>query len=113
MESKYQRGEKALKADVESLQKVKKVLIDEKKHIRFGEWNAFDIEVFFFYFKYFAVLWIRIVPDPNFFSISGFAFCFIQKTVIEKKYENHTRKTLILNGFLIILKVFLGLQKQV
>ena len=66
MESKYQRGEKALKADVESLQKVKKVLIDEKKHIRFGEWNAFDIEVFFFYFKYFAVLWIRIVPDPNF-----------------------------------------------
>lgn len=45
VESKYQRGEKALKADVESLQKVKKVLIDEKKHIRFGEWNAFDIEV--------------------------------------------------------------------
>ena len=85
VESKYQRGEKALKADVESLQKVKKVLIDEKKHIRFGEWNAFDIEVFFFYFKYFAVLWIRIVPDPNFFAISGFAFCFIQKTVVEKK----------------------------
>ena len=47
VESKYQRGEKALKADFESLQKVKKVLIDEKKHIRFGDWNAFDIEVNF------------------------------------------------------------------
>jgi len=45
VESKYQRGEKALKADFESLQKVRKVLIDEKKHIRFGDWNAFDIEV--------------------------------------------------------------------
>jgi obg-like ATPase 1 len=45
VESKYQRGEKALKADYESLQKVKKTLVDEKKHIRFGDWNAFDIEV--------------------------------------------------------------------
>lgn len=45
VESKYQRGEKALKADYESLQRVKKVLIEEKRHIRFGDWNAFDIEV--------------------------------------------------------------------
>jgi len=45
VESKYQRGEKTLKADYESLQKVKKVLVEEKKHIRFGDWNAFDIEV--------------------------------------------------------------------
>ncbi len=45
VESKYQRGEKALKADYESLQKVRKILVDEKRHIRFGDWNAFDIEV--------------------------------------------------------------------
>jgi obg-like ATPase 1 len=46
VESKYQRGEKALKADYESLQKVRKILVDEKRHIRFGDWNAFDIEVY-------------------------------------------------------------------
>jgi hypothetical protein len=44
VESKYQRGDKSLKADFESLQRVKKTLVEEQKHIRFGEWSAFDIE---------------------------------------------------------------------
>jgi len=45
IEKKYNRGEKALKAEYESLQKVKKILVDEKRHIRFGTWSAADIEV--------------------------------------------------------------------
>jgi len=46
VERKYCRGgEKKLKADYEILCKIKKVLIDEKRHIRFGDWNAADIEV--------------------------------------------------------------------
>jgi len=46
VERKYCRGgEKKLKADYEILCKIKKVLIEEQKHIRFGEWNAADIEV--------------------------------------------------------------------
>jgi len=39
------RGEKGLKAEYESMCKVKKILVEEKRHIRFGNWNAADIEV--------------------------------------------------------------------
>jgi len=42
---KYERGEKKLKAEYESLTKIKACLVDNKKHIRFGEWNSNDIEV--------------------------------------------------------------------
>lgn len=46
VERKYVRGnEKGLKVEYEILSKIKKVLIDEKKHIRFGDWNSNDIEV--------------------------------------------------------------------
>lgn len=46
VERKYCRGgEKKLKAEYEILCKIKKVLIDEKRHIRFGDWNQADIEV--------------------------------------------------------------------
>jgi len=46
VERKYCRGgEKKLKADYEILCKIKKVLMEDKKHIRFGDWNAADIEV--------------------------------------------------------------------
>jgi len=46
VERKYCRGgEKKLKADYEILCKIKKVLVEDKKHIRFGTWNAADIEV--------------------------------------------------------------------
>jgi len=42
---KYERGEKKLKAEYEILTKIKSVLVDEKRHIRFGDWNGADIEV--------------------------------------------------------------------
>jgi len=46
VERKYVRGgEKKLKNDYDILCKIKKVLVDEKRHIRFGDWNAADIEV--------------------------------------------------------------------
>jgi len=46
VERKYCRGgEKKLKSEYEILQKIKKVLVDDEKHIRFSEWNAADIEV--------------------------------------------------------------------
>jgi obg-like ATPase 1 len=46
VEKKFVRqNEKKLKVEYESLSKVKKVLIDEKRHIRFGDWTAADIEV--------------------------------------------------------------------
>merc|ERR1719468_203180 len=46
VERKYVRGgEKKLKNDYDILCKIKKVLVDDKRHIRFGEWNAADIEV--------------------------------------------------------------------
>eukprot|EP00096_Caligus_rogercresseyi_P009896 TRINITY_DN3464_c0_g1_i1.p1 TRINITY_DN3464_c0_g1~~TRINITY_DN3464_c0_g1_i1.p1 ORF type:complete len:399 (-),score=132.78 TRINITY_DN3464_c0_g1_i1:103-1299(-) len=44
LEKRYTRGEKALKLEYESLSKVKKVLIEEKKHVRFGTWTGNDIE---------------------------------------------------------------------
>merc|ERR1711997_1109949 len=46
VERKYCRGgEKKLKSEYEILQKIKKVLVEDGRHIRFGEWNAADIEV--------------------------------------------------------------------
>jgi len=46
VERKYVRGnEKKLKAEYEILSKIKKILVDEERHIRFGDWNAADIEV--------------------------------------------------------------------
>jgi len=46
VERKYVRGnEKKLKAEYEILCKIKKVLMEDKHHIRFGTWNQADIEV--------------------------------------------------------------------
>ena len=46
VERKYVRGnDKALKAEYEILTKFKKMLIEEKKHLQFGDWNQADIEV--------------------------------------------------------------------
>jgi len=46
VERKYCRGgEKKLKAEYEILCKIKKVLVEDGRHIRFGDWNAADIEV--------------------------------------------------------------------
>jgi len=42
---KYERGEKKLKLEYESMTKIKACLVDSKKHIRFGEWTGNDIEV--------------------------------------------------------------------
>ncbi|XP_066245843.1 obg-like ATPase 1 [Euwallacea similis] len=38
-------GDKKLKPEYDALLKVKTVLVDEKKHIRFADWDAKDIEV--------------------------------------------------------------------
>ncbi|XP_037919243.1 obg-like ATPase 1 [Hermetia illucens] len=38
-------GDKKLKPEYDSLVKIKGVLVDEKKHIRFADWSAHDIEV--------------------------------------------------------------------
>ncbi|KAF4522854.1 hypothetical protein B566_EDAN008173 [Ephemera danica] len=38
-------NDKKMKPEYDILLKVKEVLIDEKKHIRFGDWNTNDIEV--------------------------------------------------------------------
>ncbi|KAK7602483.1 hypothetical protein V9T40_008072 [Parthenolecanium corni] len=38
-------GDKKLKPEYDILCKIKTLLVDEKKHIRFGEWNANEIEV--------------------------------------------------------------------
>eukprot|EP00092_Neocalanus_flemingeri_P002716 GFUD01002909.1.p1 GENE.GFUD01002909.1~~GFUD01002909.1.p1 ORF type:complete len:401 (+),score=146.07 GFUD01002909.1:65-1267(+) len=46
VERKYVRGgEKSLKAEYEVLCKFKKMLLEDKKHLRFGDWNQADIEV--------------------------------------------------------------------
>ena len=46
VERKHVRGgDKALKAEYEILTKLKKMLLDDKKHLRFGDWNQADIEV--------------------------------------------------------------------
>jgi len=44
LEKKYPRGEKKLKVEYESMVKIKQILIEEKRHIRFGTWNAADVE---------------------------------------------------------------------
>ena len=41
----YRGGEKALKSEYEVLVKFKKMLLEDKKHLRFGDWNQADIEV--------------------------------------------------------------------
>lgn len=38
-------GDKKLKPEYEALAKIKTILVEEKKHIRFGDWSAADIEV--------------------------------------------------------------------
>merc|ERR550539_145665 len=45
LEAKYLRGEKKLKQEYDGMCKIKDVLIEQKKHIRFGDWNAHDVEV--------------------------------------------------------------------
>eukprot|EP00088_Acartia_fossae_P006942 TRINITY_DN13211_c0_g1_i1.p1 TRINITY_DN13211_c0_g1~~TRINITY_DN13211_c0_g1_i1.p1 ORF type:complete len:400 (-),score=118.31 TRINITY_DN13211_c0_g1_i1:340-1539(-) len=46
VDRKYSRGgEKKLKGEFESLCRIKKILVDEKRHIRFGDWSANDIEI--------------------------------------------------------------------
>lgn len=46
LERKYVRGgEKKLKAEYDIMTKIKAVLVDDKKHIRFSEWTGADIEV--------------------------------------------------------------------
>lgn len=46
LERTVQRGgDKKLKPEYDILCKVKTLLVDEKQHIRFGDWNANDIEV--------------------------------------------------------------------
>jgi len=39
------RGDKKGKPELDILLKIRGVLVDEKKHIRYGDWNAYDIEV--------------------------------------------------------------------
>uniref|UniRef100_A0A2A4JT26 Obg-like ATPase 1 n=2 Tax=Endopterygota TaxID=33392 RepID=A0A2A4JT26_HELVI len=38
-------GDKKLKPEYDALTRIKTILVDEKKHIRFGDWSAADIEV--------------------------------------------------------------------
>jgi len=46
VERKYVRGgDKTFKNEYEILSKIKKILIEEKRHLRFGDWNQNDIEV--------------------------------------------------------------------
>jgi len=46
VERKFCRGgDKTFKNEYEILCKIKKILMEEKKHLRFGDWNANDIEV--------------------------------------------------------------------
>lgn len=36
-------GDKKLKPEYDSLVKIKGILVDEKKHLRFADWNAHDV----------------------------------------------------------------------
>jgi len=46
VEKRYVRGnDKKLKVEFEILEKIKKVLVTDKKQIRFGDWNQADIEI--------------------------------------------------------------------
>ncbi|CAI6347016.1 unnamed protein product [Macrosiphum euphorbiae] len=38
-------GDKKLKPEYDTFLKIKTILVDEKKHIRFGDWSALDIEI--------------------------------------------------------------------
>lgn len=45
LEKVVNRGSnKALKPEYDSMVKIKQILVDEKKHLRFADWNAHDIE---------------------------------------------------------------------
>merc|ERR1712029_723005 len=45
LEKKYQRGERKLKQEYDGMCKIKTILVDEKRHIRFGDWTANDVEL--------------------------------------------------------------------
>merc|ERR1712156_1085443 len=45
LEAKYKRGEKKLKQEYDGMCKIKEILVEQKKHIRFGEWSANDVEL--------------------------------------------------------------------
>ena len=46
VERKFVRGgDKTFKTEYEILSKIKKMLIEDKRHLRFGDWNQNDIEV--------------------------------------------------------------------
>jgi obg-like ATPase 1 len=45
LEVKYQRGEKKLKAEYDIMCEIKAVLVEQKRHIRFGTWGANAVEV--------------------------------------------------------------------
>merc|ERR1712158_225527 len=45
LEKKYTRGEKKLKQEYDIMVKIKEILVEQKKHIRFGEWSANDVEL--------------------------------------------------------------------
>ena len=69
VERKYVRGgEKKLKNDYDILCKIKKVLVDDKRHIRFGEWNAADIEVGLFYYLLTFKVFLCLVKKSTYFS---------------------------------------------
>lgn len=36
-------GDKKLKPEYDSLCKIKTILVEEKKHLRFADWNAHDV----------------------------------------------------------------------
>nr|XP_027196303.1 obg-like ATPase 1 [Dermatophagoides pteronyssinus] len=40
-----ERGDKKDKAEYDILMKIKEFLVDQKRHIRFGDWNAAEIEI--------------------------------------------------------------------
>jgi len=42
---KTMRSDKKMKTEYDILCKIKGVLVDEKKHVRYGDWNVYDIEV--------------------------------------------------------------------
>ena len=48
--------------------KIKEILVEQKKHIRFGEWTANDVSNFFkLFFKNFVIIFRRpVVKSKNF-----------------------------------------------
>jgi len=45
LETKYKRGEKKLKAEYDIMCEIKEILVEQKRHIRFGTWSANAVEV--------------------------------------------------------------------